>query len=103
MALRSDYVTGPGAKRPWRYRGVNLRPERDRSRLRVLGAIALTAFCLYTAFVVVRALVLVAEGARDRWQFWPVLLVIGGIGVWAGIVALRKWRRIAAQRGSTSN
>ena len=103
VAPRSDYVTGAGAKRPLRYRGANLRSERDRQRLRVFGALVLTAFCLYTAFVVVRALVLVAEGARDRWQFWPALLVIGWIGVWAGIVALRKWRRIAAQRGPTSN
>ena len=63
----------------------------------------LTAFCLYTAFVVVRALVLAAEGAHDRWQFWPVLVLISWIGVWSGIVALRKWRRIAAQRGTPSN
>lgn len=63
----------------------------------------LTAFCLYTGFVVVRALVLVAEGARNRWQFWPVLVIIGWIGVWAGILAVRKWRRIAAERGAISN
>ena len=86
-----------------RYRGVDLRPERHRPRLRALGAIVLTAFCLYAAFVVVRALVLVAEGARDRWQFWPALVVIGWIGVWAGIVALRKWRRIAVERRASSN
>jgi hypothetical protein len=85
-----------------RYRGLGLRPERDRPRVRVLGAIVLTALCLYTAFVVVRALVLIAEGAHDRWQFWPALTVIGWIGVWAGIVALRKWRRIAAERGAIS-
>jgi hypothetical protein len=109
----TEHRDGGDARSPWtpqtlrfkltHYRGVNLRPERERPRLRVFTAIALTAFCLYTAFVVVHALVLVAEGARDRWQFWAVLLVICCIGVWAGIVALRKWRRIAAQRGSSSN
>jgi hypothetical protein len=91
-------MSGAGGKRPLRYRGVNLRPEQDRQRLLALGAVLLTAFCLYTAFVVVRALVLVAEGARDRWQFWPVLVAIGWTGFWAGIFALRKWRRLAAAR-----
>ena len=94
-------MSGAGKKRPLRYRGLDLRPERDRPRLRALGAIVLTACCLYTGFVVVRALVLVAEAAQNRWQFWPVLVIIGWIGVCAGIVALRTWRRIAVERRAT--
>lgn len=103
VALGSDYMSEAREKRALRYRGMNLRPERDRPRLRALGAVVLTAFCLYTAFVVVRALVLAAEGAHNRWQFWPVLVAIGWTGLWSGIFALRKWRRLAANRGSDSN
>jgi hypothetical protein len=77
--------------------------RQDRPSLRALGAVVLTAFCLYTAFVVVRALVLVAEGTRNRWQFWPVLVAIGWASLWSGIFALRKWRRLAAERRPNSN
>jgi hypothetical protein len=90
-------------RHPLRYREVNVPSERDRPRLRLLGAVLLTAVCLYTAFVVVRALVFAAEGARDRWQAWLVLVAIGWTGLWAGIFALRKWRRLAAARRSDSN
>jgi hypothetical protein len=75
----------------------------DHARLRGFGAIALTAVCLYSIFVVVRALVLVAEGTRDRWQFWPALIAIGWTGLWSGIFAMRKWRRLAADRRPGSN
>ena len=92
-----------GGKRPLRHGGVDLRPERNRPRLRVLGAVSLTAFGLYMAFVVVRALVLAAEGANDRWQFWPALALLGWIAVWSVIFAIRKWRRLAADRRPRPN
>jgi hypothetical protein len=45
---------------PLRYREISFDPG---LRLRLLGAILLTAISGYTAFVVIRALVLAAEGA----------------------------------------
>jgi hypothetical protein len=70
---------------------------------RVAGAVVPTAVCGYTVFVIVRALVLMAEGTHDSWRVWPVLLFFGLIVRWTGVVALRLCRAIAADRRAPSN
>jgi hypothetical protein len=85
-------------RRPWRYRGINIRPEKERPRLRLIGAMLFTALCAYTTFAIVRVLVRTAEGASQNWRVWPALVLLGLFAFWAGRRAIHLWRQIAASR-----
>jgi hypothetical protein len=60
---------------------------------RVFASI-LTVVSGYLAFVVIRGIVLAAEGAHDSWQFWPVIAVFVLIAWRTGQAAVRRWRQI---------
>jgi ABC-type nickel/cobalt efflux system permease component RcnA len=89
-------------RRPLRYRGARLRSEKERPRLSLLIAVVQTTIAVYSAFVVVRAGVVVAEGTRQSGRLVAALVFIALIGLWAGVRAGRRWRAIATVRRATA-
>jgi len=85
--------------RPLRYRGIDLRPGRERPRVRLAGAILLAAISLWTSVAVVRGLVLVAEGTPRKPVFWPTVAVMCVIVAVTVRYALLLWRKSARARG----
>ncbi len=73
--------------------------ERRRLGYRAIVApLLLTAISAYLAFVVIRGLVLAAEGAHDSWQFWPVIAFFSLVSWRAGKSAARRWRQLRGIR-----
>jgi hypothetical protein len=84
--------------RPWRYWGINLRPEKERPRLTLLAAILFTALCVYSVFLIVRGVVWIAEDRSYGRHFIPALVLIAVFALWTGRRAIRSSRRITARR-----
>jgi hypothetical protein len=73
-------------------------PEEGKPRRGRVVASILTVVSGCLAFVVIRGLVVAAEGAHDSWQFWPVIAFFGLVSWRTGQSAVRRWRRIRRER-----
>jgi hypothetical protein len=85
-------MSNPG-KRPLRYRRVDLRPEREHRRARLVRAVFLALLALWTASAVVRGLILSAERSRLGHVSWIAVVLSSLLAFAFGRAALKLWRR----------
>jgi hypothetical protein len=82
-------------RRPLRYRGVNLRPEKARPLLFLVNTIVVT---LVAAYLLIDVVVIVVRGRNPGFMLWFAAAVIGLLGVWGARRAAARWRGVSAQR-----
>jgi hypothetical protein len=87
------------AKRPLRYRGIDLRPEREHPRAGLVGAVVLALLALSTLSAVVRGMILATERSRLDHVSWTVFALTCLLAFALGRAALRLWR--GAKRAET--
>jgi hypothetical protein len=95
----------PAKRRPLRYRGINLRSEKERPRLAVGTAALLTAVSALALYALDGFIVEITQGHTHKPGFWFAFAVTLGVAVWAVRRMIRSWRRMAERRrgGPTSS